>query len=90
MIPLFNSLSSTVLATAVFALCYRMWRFPWQLLVIFCLFFAIDHMVYVYYLPAEAFGIELGIVCSVLGVLVLGVIAGLMVIERRSGQEDGG
>ncbi len=83
-----DAVSFALLLTALFVLRFRGWKRPTAVVVYFAFFVALEMVASHYFMPPEAFGSGLAIVCFGLTVPVL--VAAYLVWrhERRHGEAD--
>lgn len=73
------------LFTALFALKFGYWQRPKLLAAYFGFFFAIKWVAQVYYLPPDAFGVGMTVLCFVLTALIIGATYGVHRYEKSIG-----
>ncbi len=84
MTQLFVSFSMAAAMTAVFAFRFQTWRRPWLLVAYFVFFFVAEWSCEAMFLPPDALGVEVGVLCLVLAVIFVGVT---WVSQRMGGFE---
>ena len=83
-----NPIAFATLLTSLYVLRFRGWQRPIRVVVYFVFFAGLELAATRWFLPPDAFGAELGVLCLALTVPVLAAAAFLWRHERRSGRED--
>ena len=84
-----TALAMTTLLTALFALKFRYWRRPKLLAAYAAVFFTAEYLGHAYFLPPDAFGSWIIILCFALSVPVLVAIYLLDRHEKRHDRTEG-
>ena len=86
---IFTAFAVASLFTAVFALKFRYWGRPKLLACYWALFAGLEWVLHAHFIPPDAFGDWLGILCSALTVPVVIAIILLHRHEQRKGRTQG-
>lgn len=83
---LFISFSIALVMTAIFNFRFSAWQRPRLLLSYFALFFALEWLAEVYFIPQGALSLAVGVVCLMLALVFFAVSYGMYRLERHHEQ----